>query len=251
MANSTTHLDTISSSQSGKEVTANAVMDALSPAATFGRRASTSSGLTWGYFGGTVFVDGVPTQIANGTLTSLPPNKSSDTLYIEAGRVSATTKAITAITKASNAQITATGHGYSVGDLLYISTAVGGMVEIQGTFCRVVSVVDANNVTVDIASTSFTTYTSGGTLAKVSRNSGTLTVSKAHAWHAGLERLYRLTTGSSTVSSYTDYRTGKVIEMGLPTISMGSDADLTLSADQANAPILQITSGVSLKIGRA
>lgn len=250
MANSTTNLDPISSSQSGKEVTANAGFDATSPASAFGRRASTSSGLTWGYYGATVHVDGVPTQIGNGTLTNLPPNKSSGSLYLEAGRVSATTKAVTAITKAANAQITASSHGYSEGDILYISTAVAGMVEIKGTFCRVVSVVDANNITVDIASTSFTTYTSGGTLAKASRYSGTVTMGKAHAWHAGLERLYRLTTGASTVSSYTDYRTGRVIEFGWPAISMGSDANLTLSADQVNAPVLQVSSSVSLTATR-
>lgn len=69
MANSTTNVDSISQSQSGKEVTANAFFDAASQALLFGRRASTSSGLTWGYFGGNfVKSDGTMTQIANGTL---------------------------------------------------------------------------------------------------------------------------------------------------------------------------------------
>lgn len=70
MANSTTHLDTISSAQSQKEVTANELFDAGSPAMTLGRRADTTSGLTWGYFGGTVTLDdGSLLQIANGTKT--------------------------------------------------------------------------------------------------------------------------------------------------------------------------------------
>lgn len=69
MANSTTHIDTISQSQASKEVTANGFFDAASSATLYGRRQSTSSGLTWGYYGGNVLVSGVVTQIANGTLT--------------------------------------------------------------------------------------------------------------------------------------------------------------------------------------
>lgn len=70
MANSTSNIDPIVQSQSGKEVTANAFFDAVSQAAIFGRRASTSSGLTWGYYGGNfVKTDGTMTQVANGTLT--------------------------------------------------------------------------------------------------------------------------------------------------------------------------------------
>lgn len=68
MANSTTNLDTISVSQAGKETTANGLFDAHSTASGFGRRASTSSGLTFGFYGATILVAGVPTQIANGTI---------------------------------------------------------------------------------------------------------------------------------------------------------------------------------------
>jgi collagen type I alpha len=69
MANSTTNLDTILQSQSQKEVTANEILDAASPATGFGRHGSACIGLTWGYYGGTLLVSGTPTQIANGTLT--------------------------------------------------------------------------------------------------------------------------------------------------------------------------------------
>lgn len=51
MADSTTNIDTISDSQASKEVTANAFFDAVSIASAFGRRASTSSGLTMGFYG--------------------------------------------------------------------------------------------------------------------------------------------------------------------------------------------------------
>lgn len=68
MADSTTNLDTISSGQSSKEVTANDLFDAGSPATLLGRRASTTAGLTWGYYGGVARLDdGSLLQIANGT----------------------------------------------------------------------------------------------------------------------------------------------------------------------------------------
>lgn len=68
MSNSTTHLDTIAQSQAQKEVTANALFDAASPGIVCGRRASTSVGLTWGYYGGVIAPNGVPTILANGTV---------------------------------------------------------------------------------------------------------------------------------------------------------------------------------------
>jgi hypothetical protein len=69
MADSTTNLDTISASQSSKEVTANALSDAGSPATLYGRRASTTSALTWGYYGGKKLkADGSIASIANGTI---------------------------------------------------------------------------------------------------------------------------------------------------------------------------------------
>lgn len=70
MADSTTHLDTISQSGASQDVTANALYDAASPATLYGRRVSTSSGLVWGYFGGNVTKsNGTQTTIANSTVT--------------------------------------------------------------------------------------------------------------------------------------------------------------------------------------
>lgn len=69
MSNSTTLLDTVPTSSANKEATVNALMDAASPATLWGRRASTSSGLTWGYYGGTFNYQGTLNAIANGTLT--------------------------------------------------------------------------------------------------------------------------------------------------------------------------------------
>lgn len=70
MADSTTHLDLLFESQSGKATSANALFDAGSPATFGARRASACSGLTWGYYGGWINkFDGSLAEVANGTLT--------------------------------------------------------------------------------------------------------------------------------------------------------------------------------------
>lgn len=96
MASSTTNLDTISSSQAAKEVTANALFDAGSPPTIFGRRASTTSALTWGYYGGRFRASaGTYSTIANATLALT----ASSTNYVEVtvdGVVSSNTTAFTA-----------------------------------------------------------------------------------------------------------------------------------------------------------
>jgi len=68
---------------------------------------------------------------------------------------------ITGITQASQAVITlGAAHGRVAGDSIHIST-VAGMTEINGLRAAVLSA-DATTVTVDIDSTLFTAYTSGG-----------------------------------------------------------------------------------------
>jgi hypothetical protein len=96
MANSTTNLDTIATAQSQKEVTANALFNAASPATAFGVRPDTTSGLTFGYYGGTIVnSSGAYTQIANGTVALT----ASTTNYVEVsidGVVSKNTSGFTA-----------------------------------------------------------------------------------------------------------------------------------------------------------
>jgi hypothetical protein len=71
-------------------------------------------------------------------------------------------KTLTAITKANPPQLTSTAHGLVDGDVVKIA-AVVGMVEINGKV-GVVVVKDANNFWLyGVDSTTYTTYTSGGT----------------------------------------------------------------------------------------
>lgn len=97
MANSTTNLDTLVYSQASKETTANALFDAGSPATLFGRRATTTTALTWGYYGGMLMVDGVLTSIANGTVALT----ASTTNYVEATRAGVVSKNTTGFTAGS------------------------------------------------------------------------------------------------------------------------------------------------------
>lgn len=69
MAGSITQiLDLIEASQSQKEVTANALFNAASPAMLYAYRAKTSAGLTWGYYGGSLLISGSIVEIPNGIL---------------------------------------------------------------------------------------------------------------------------------------------------------------------------------------
>lgn len=94
MADSSSNLDLITASQAGKEVTANDLFDAASPAMLFGRRASTSAGLTWGFYGGDMLVDGALTAISNGTITL----GASVTNFVEATRAGAVSANATGFT---------------------------------------------------------------------------------------------------------------------------------------------------------
>lgn len=73
-------------------------------------------------------------------------------------------RTITGITKAINAVVSSTAHGYTTGDWVFIDTVVG-MTEINNRALEVVSAT-ANTFTVDHDTTGYTTYASGGTADK-------------------------------------------------------------------------------------
>lgn len=92
-------------------------------------------------------------------------------VYKDNGAVLEGDKTISAITKANPAVVTATSHGYDNGDEVLIS-GVGGMTEVNGKRFLVAGkttntfeLQDKDGV--DINSSSFTTYTSGGVSNKV------------------------------------------------------------------------------------
>lgn len=81
MADSTTNIDGIVQGSGSQDLQANAAFDATSQAALYGRRASTTTGLTWGYFGGNVTKsDGTQSTVTNSTASLT----ASTTNYITA-----------------------------------------------------------------------------------------------------------------------------------------------------------------------
>jgi len=110
MADLATNIPQMSPSQASKEVTFNALIDAGSQATLFGRNYETTTGLTWGYLGGLLSIDGVITRIVNGTI-SLADNNTN---YVEATRAGA---------------VSTNTSGFQVGRIpLYVVTVAGGVV---------------------------------------------------------------------------------------------------------------------------
>ena len=96
MSSSTPILDLLVQSQPSKELTANDLFNAGSPATIFARRGSLCAGLNWFYYGGVMLVDGVLTTINNNTVALALA--ASSTNYIQASRagvVSANTTGFT------------------------------------------------------------------------------------------------------------------------------------------------------------
>lgn len=76
--------------------------------------------------------------------------------------------AITAITNAGNAQVTAPSHGITLSATASTPkvdfTQVGGMRQINGQFAFVNAVLDVDNITVALDTSQYYAYTSGGFL---------------------------------------------------------------------------------------
>lgn len=86
--------------------------------------------------------------------------------YTAGGRLTAAAKTITSITRASPAVVTSSSHGYSNGDLVTISGAVG-MVEVNGREFTVAGATTNTFQLSGINSSAFTAYVSGGQVAKI------------------------------------------------------------------------------------
>lgn len=116
-------LDLISESQLDPEVTANEAFLALQMAALFGRRNSTCSGLTWGYYGG-LLPDGA-TTLADGVVT-LTDNATNYVECTTAGAVSANTSGFTGGRYQMATVVTVSGFATVYTDKRYYATTVSG-----------------------------------------------------------------------------------------------------------------------------
>lgn len=111
-----TWFDTIPSSMASAEVVANALFHAMSPGALFGRRDSTTTGITWGWYGGRIYIDGVATDIDADHVGTIALTASS-TNYIEVNR-------------AGTLSANTTGFSADKCPLYVVTTGVSSLVEV-------------------------------------------------------------------------------------------------------------------------
>ena len=173
--------------------------------------------------------------------------------YKDQGVILEANKTISAATRANPCVVTATSHGYSNGDEIYISS-VAGMTELNGKYYKVknkttntveLTDIDDNNIN----SSGFTAYTSGGTAARVYTVTTTYTTADlfdiqfaqsadvlylAHPSHAS-KKLTRTAHTSWTISdiTFTDgpYQDENITTTTLtPSHASGSSRTITASA---------------------
>ncbi|MCC7546198.1 MAG: DUF2460 domain-containing protein [Burkholderiales bacterium] len=122
-------------------------------------------------------VAGTVTVYRNGTPVSVGAGAGQISLDTTTGQVvfvPDVSRAISAISKASNCQITtAVAHPFSNGQAVYLA-GIGGMVQLNARIVTV-TVVDATKFTIGIDTSGYGTYTSGGTAARYAQGSEVLT----------------------------------------------------------------------------
>lgn len=197
MANFTSNLDLVQQAQSSKEITINGLANSASQAMFMARRESTSSGLSWGYYGGNLILPttGALSQIANGTISLT----ASTTNYIQMS--------------ASGAITTNTTGFLATHTPLYQVTC--GTVA-PTTWIDYRTLLDINCPTVTVNTTASLTVTSDAARAKVILVTGTLT-SQINLTLPIVQRQYFIvnnTTGGFGVQAIQASGTGVVIANG-------------------------------------
>jgi len=149
---------------------------------------------------------------------------------------------VSGATQATNCQITtSTAHGLNVGEHV-IFRDIGGMTQLNssqenyeiGTIKRVHSVIDATNFTLDIDSTGFTAYTSGGrcrSIAVKRVNQGELTVA-GHTLVSG-QRFYLTGVVGATQVNNTWYKVGTTFTNGFRVLDDTTNAEVNWSGTGA------------------
>ncbi len=208
MSDSTTLLDLIAASQSSKEITANALFDAASPGMIFGRRANATAALTFGYYGGYMWVDGVLTSVSNGTVLL----SASTTNYLEATRAGVVSKNTTGFTAGRIPLYTlVTGSG-SISS--YTDHRITNL-PVYGRLSR--SVAGSSNVTLTAAEVRNDSLVFTGTLTG---NINVIVPNGPQKWH-----VLNSTSGAFTLTIKTSGGSGIAVTQG---------ARATLEADGTN-----------------
>lgn len=128
------------------------------------------------------------------------------------------TKAITGITNANPGVITSVAHGWTNGTILWL-TGIGGMVQLNNTLITV-TVLTPDTYSIGVNTTSFGTYTSGGTASKYVQPAEQLTATAGYTKRVRFDsdrfqatfRAYRDEDGEALY----DLRSLKVVEVLVP-----------------------------------
>ncbi len=223
MSDSTTNLDTISASQGGKEVTANALFDAGSPATLFGRRAAGSSGLTWAVYGGKVRNGAVQTTLANASVT-LTANATN---FVEFDPANV----------ATNSGVSTNTTGFTAGrePLYEVVTNSGGTVTSY-VDRRTWGAPALDRATIAVGGGANVTLTALQCLAEIIELTGALTANIAvivpNSW--SLKVIRNLTSGAFTVTVRTSAGTGPTIAQARSALVYANGTDvIRVTPDQA------------------
>jgi len=121
-----------------------------------------------------------------------------------------TAVAVTAITNASPAVVTQTGHGHSAATVVKFA-AVGGMTEVNGMLCVIKPLTADTYQLVGVDSTNWGVYTTGGTAAPA-------------VWVGSCESTQYSNSSGSTAVDESETNCGTVLAFGSPkkgTVSLG------------------------------
>lgn len=130
-------------------------------------------------------------------------------------------KQVVAITKANPAQVTVTAHGYNVGDTIGFTglyqTSTTGMPQITDIYFTVLTVVDANNFTIEwnTNQSNYTALSASPTGAFVARSTG------ASIYQPNLNTIAFITTGATTTitcTTYHNFEVGQEIAFRIPAV---------------------------------
>ena len=115
----------------------------------------------------------------------------------ENGPATLTRTNITGITRANPCVVTAAGHGRSIGDRVHLIDVVG-MTQVNGQYYQITAV-NGNNVTLNVDSSAFTTYTSSGKMTLF--NLYNVTITAPVDWVAKAQT-FKPTGGDVTVTAF-------------------------------------------------
>ena len=111
----------------------------------------------------------------------------------------------------------------------------GGRIDVDG----VTTAIANGTVTLTASTTNYVESTRAGVVSK-----------NTTGFTAGNIALYKIVTGTATVTSYEDHRPWVKLQAGKLARSITSDANITLTHDESENNVLEFTSSVSLTVTR-